>query len=467
MIDKNEKLNEFVITDYLPFKTAGDLLAIKDEMFKARERILEMCPTLEQDYATRKAYSKYSINGDYRFGAFSPSKIRHLVDNLRRPKITDTIPVFSERMECLNYVECVYDTEGIPLMLIEHQINNFYKNDLVISTLYIVNFDNYVYFFMLPSHDNPITRRSYIARVKYEDGKAVLFEESTRSYCPSAVFPLEQYYVEKYFTYDGVDCCITELLFDPISQYGTTLNDVKEYFDTEYSKQYLDIPDTHPYRDIMIERVNKYKEKELKECVDFYNNLSLPVLDANSPIRRVCFYELSFSNNGKLKQLEEVDLLYAKCRMVYPKQPKKPKAPSGLPRTKECLKMFKLRLTRTGYSAKNGITFATFWKVFKEFAVNDKFDCADDDLLWEPMSNSIHIARQFCHNNADGEYEYMEQLNIDFDILFTKQTENGFDKTFWSDGDFAKFFERVEQSDEFKSSNPETIIKLSMYFSKV
>lgn len=458
MADNKETSNEFLLSDFLPYNTCREILAYRNEMYQARERILATYPTLMQDCEGKRAYSKYSVNGDDNLGGFSPSAIRYLVDNRPKAKVTDTVPILNERID--HYIECVYDANGNPLIFKGHTCG--FNDDYVSSTLYAVDFEGYKYIINMPSPANCLSEfeDTAVMRIKYQDDKILSYE-----CCHKGYLILESCYAEKYFNYDGVDYCITEALCYEFSRYGESLEEVRHYFETEYAEKYLNIADS-----MTLQMNLKKREETLKSCQEFFDNLDVPVTEKLSPVCRVCLYQLSFNSRKKLQQLEELNLRNGEYRIVYPKKPKTP-SPSGLPKTKESAKVLRQRLKDNGYSAKKGIAFKTFWAIFKEFVFNDKFDCAEESLLWEPIQYSnrkaLSITRQFCHNNADGAYDFMEQFSVEFDIQFTQMTENPFEKSFASEGDFVKFFEKVEQCNEFKSSDPDTVIKLSMYFGEV
>ena len=78
----------------------------------------------------------------------------------------------------------------------------------------------------------------------------------------------------------------------------------------------------------------------------------------------------------------------------------------------------------------------------------------------------IHVARQFVHEDDCGQYEYMEQLNIDFNVS-VYEANGEILGTIWSDNDYDEFFSRIENSREFKSIVPDQIIKLKILFNAI
>ena len=418
-----------------PYKTGKEFLKLKDDLLKSKERIIEMFPTLDQDVEKYAAYTKYSKNNG--LGLLVPSKI---IDHGKQPVLIDKLP-----KKAGLYREYVYNKDGDVLrtcILAERRID----------TLYVVDFDGYRYLLDNPSK---VTDEDTICRLRFEHNKLVSYEE-----CYNRG---KEYYSEFYYSVGDKNYCVTEFLFHNFLEDDTAL---------------LDELETHSLTDFMStmdEEKRKYAEKAIeeskqlfsrlvqsmkKEKMEFAENIHLPVTDKRSPVN-LNFYELFYDSQDNVVQIDEINLFKDSKKTIYPKQAKN----SKLFKTKQSLKKLEERLRKAGYDCENKIEFATFWKTFKEFALYDKFDCADDSILWELGYNSVHIARQFIHEDGDGEYEKMEQLNIDFDVGIDFDIGN--DKAMWSGSDLQEYFEEIEQSAAFRSISPESVIKLSMFFDEV
>lgn len=97
-------------------------------------------------------------------------------------------------------------------------------------------------------------------------------------------------------------------------------------------------------------------------------------------------------------------------------------------------------------------------RVFRAFA-EIPVDCADDALLFQagtysftgPELFSLHLTRQFTHEEEDGEYAGMEQLHC---IIYYDPTPElrALDRNLWSSdcASRADFFARVEAMPEFQ-----------------
>lgn len=98
------------------------------------------------------------------------------------------------------------------------------------------------------------------------------------------------------------------------------------------------------------------------------------------------------------------------------------------------------------------------WETFKEMS-KYLFDCSEDDLLFETgvydFSDEelfyFSLIRQFTID-VDGEYDYMEQLHMEF--TYRPEAElKALTETIWTydfDDNFERFLEAVEQSEAFQ-----------------
>lgn len=104
----------------------------------------------------------------------------------------------------------------------------------------------------------------------------------------------------------------------------------------------------------------------------------------------------------------------------------------------------------------------TFWRVYKGFTkISVEVDTSEDDALlfqWGAYGISlddgfsVDFTRQFCINDADGEYEHMEQLGATLRFA-AGAGSNIRPGNFWSynfNKSFERFIEAVEQSQVFK-----------------
>lgn len=98
------------------------------------------------------------------------------------------------------------------------------------------------------------------------------------------------------------------------------------------------------------------------------------------------------------------------------------------------------------------------WETFKAMC-DVKFECEEDELLFETgvydFSGKdmffLSVVRQFTIIEEDGEYDYVEQLHMDFAYEPEKELKE-LVKTIWTyeyDGDFGRFFEEVEKCQAF------------------
>lgn len=418
---------------YIPYKTGEEMLALKDDLIAAKKRILAAYPNFVQDYAERTAYSKYSKENSLR--VLIPSAI---VDYSRIPKVIDKLP---KNKNTDIYREYVYDTSG-NMLITNYVLKEKFRDEI----FYIVDFEGYRY---LINYPEKITDRDIIFRLKFENNKLVLWEDYSSRH--------GLYYSEVYYSIGTQFYCTTEFMQYKYENESELLKEIGEQsllIQTKYENdKHLQELSRQSFARLVESIENDKKEHE--------EGIKLPATDKRS-IVNLSIYELTYKNDfDALEQVDEINLTKGTKRTVYSQ---KPKNSTDLLKTRQSIKRLKDRLSGKSYSAK-GLTFADFWSTFKEFAINDKFDCADDSILWEPLNSSIHIARQFVRQKADGEYQGIEQLNIDFDFSFTQSSS--FAGAFWSDNDIEEFFEKVEQTDEFKSIDPKTEIVPTLIFNKV
>jgi len=420
----NKGTEQKMIQCILPYETGGEMLKLKDELFRARERILALHPNIEEEYKQKATYSKYSKGyGEY---ALCPSLVRYVHDKDRYVfnKRANTIPQSAENF----YREYVYDKDG-----------NFLKSMLVFEGkasgfIYAVDFEGYKYIFNLGDFANEKDSR-FISRMLYKDGKLIRYENY------SSCFPSSShYYSEIYYMADGKEFC--------------TAQSIEYHYET-----------CKPWEDIngeMPDYLRNFYQNAKTNNTEFLENLTLPVTDELSPVRTL-IYELTFKNR-KIERMDEISLKSRNWKTILPKTPK---TPTGLPTTRGATKVLKQMLKENGCTTKNKIAFSAFWYTFKAFALECKYDCSADDLLWEPYHNTIHIARQFCHDDNGGGYDYMEQLNIDIEVDFSSLPKGVDAESFWSEGDFEDFFAKAEGSRVFKAIPSDTIIEVHMVFGKV
>lgn len=190
--------------------------------------------------------------------------------------------------------------------------------------LYAVDYEGYKYLFSLGDFSNIRTHR-YVCRMKYENGKIAVFEEYFSNWYSDALYTSEIYY-----TVGEKQYCTGQILFD-------------EYETPERWQQY---------------------ESRVKQHSAFLENVKLPVTEKLSPVR-TWIYELTYSNR-KLEQIDEMRFPDGQFKTVFPK---KPKTPTGLPKTKGAKKDFKQMLKENGCTTKNKISFSAFWNTFKKYAL--------------------------------------------------------------------------------------------------
>lgn len=102
---------------------------------------------------------------------------------------------------------------------------------------------------------------------------------------------------------------------------------------------------------------------------------------------------------------------------------------------------------------------STAFDAFREMS-RLAFDCAEDELLFEAGCYDydgrelfcVSLVRQFTVIEEEGEFDYIEQLNLDFLYEVTAQVKELIE-TVWSyefEDDFDKFFEAVEEREGFR-----------------
>lgn len=117
------------------------------------------------------------------------------------------------------------------------------------------------------------------------------------------------------------------------------------------------------------------------------------------------------------------------------------------------------------------------WETFKAMC-DVKFECEEDELLFETgvydFSGKdmffLSVVRQFTIIEEDGEYDYVEQLHMDF--LYEPVPELAeFSETIWTydfEDDFGGFFEAVEKSQVFCAVRESFIpVEFELYFDEV
>lgn len=411
--DTEQKTFHYVLS----YKTGEEMLALKDDLFQMRERILAANPNMQEEYEKRAAYSKYSIS-HLTLEAIFPSLVRYVSFGWKKPRMYRQVPKIVEKYQ-EDYKEYVYDVDDNLLMIKTISVRHQETKEI----LYLLDFDGYRYVFNIDRFSEDISDHNascYVSRIKYENDKLIQYEEYARWYLSHGI-----YYSEIYYTVDGKDYCTAQILAD----------------------------------DNVPESCRLSKPENIKP-----ENINLPVTEKLSPVDTLV-YKLIY-NNCKLEQIDEMSLKEWQYKTIFPK---KSKATTGLPKTKRTKTDFKQMLKENGCTTKNKIAFSAFWDTFKSFALECKYDCSADDLLWEPdpIHNSIHIARQFCHEDNSGNYDYMEQLYMDIDMKFNQSFDGEKIESFWSDNDFKEFFSKVEQTKEFKSIPSDAIIELCIVFCEV
>lgn len=125
--------------------------------------------------------------------------------------------------------------------------------------------------------------------------------------------------------------------------------------------------------------------------------------------------------------------------------------------TQDAEQVLKKLLKENGFSFKEP-KLMTLFDVFKEMS-RVVFDCSEDELLFEAGCFDydgeerfcLSLVRQFTIIEDEGEFDYIEQLNID--ILYdVNEKVKELSETIWSyefEDDFEQFFGAVEKSAAF------------------
>jgi hypothetical protein len=152
-----------------------------------------------------------------------------------------------------------------------------------------------------------------------------------------------------------------------------------------------------------------------KQYIEYFKSLNIDLaIDITKPVIDQMEYEFDTNPKGKLLRM------YNEYREKdFIKRPKTSNKINQFPKTKESKKIFNKMLTDSNISPKN-FSISSFLSLVREF-MNLKFDCAEDDLLFEAgVFESMHgkdtfiidFARQFSINDENDVYEHMEQLHI-------------------------------------------------------
>lgn len=410
----------------LPYVTGEEFTTLRNELEIARQEILLQYPNLKGEYELRASYSKYSKESDH-LSSLLPSLVRYVSIGRNKPRMLNKMPSrqYDNYGNPLAYHEYVFDKNGKLLM------SKIYWNNLLQVVLYVVEHGGYTYILDLDEDDYNFD--CYVSRMRYEGNKLIKYEE----YEP--IYGGGWYYCEIYYNLDGREYC-------------TAL-----FLDHKYGREHL------PYYSF-----SSFSDQERAQMNIFLSSLKLPITDERSPVCAFA-YELSFDDRGKVKQIDEISLYSGVVKTIYPK---KPMVKSSLPKTNLSRKKLLERLRAVSQNSKNlSMAFSDFWQTFKDFCKNDKFDCADDSILWEPILSvdnvAVHIARQFVHEN-DGIYEGMQQLNIDFDVPVDECcAEAASCGVNWSQEDLNEYFGEIEQSKVFQSIDIHAIINVEINFDEV
>ena len=117
------------------------------------------------------------------------------------------------------------------------------------------------------------------------------------------------------------------------------------------------------------------------------------------------------------------------------------------------------------------------WETFKAMC-DVSFDCSEDELLFEAGIYDysgkemfcLSIVRQFTIIEEEGEYDYIEQLHMDF-LYEPEEMLRDLSETIWTydfDDDFGKFFDAVERCPAFGAvRNGASAVEFEMYFDEI
>lgn len=127
-------------------------------------------------------------------------------------------------------------------------------------------------------------------------------------------------------------------------------------------------------------------------------------------------------------------------------------------KTQDAEAILRKLLKEKGFSYKEP-ELSTAFLAFREMS-RLAFNCAEDELLFEAGCYDydgrklfcVSLVRQFTVIEEEGEFDYIEQLNMDLLYEVTEQVKE-LSETVWSyefENVFDKFFEEVEKKDGFR-----------------
>ena len=455
----NERVGKEHITKNYPYKlqydTGEEFVSLRWELYSAKLDILKKLPHIKSEYEKRASYVKYSKPLGH-LGAVMPSLVRHISVNKRIPKLYNAPQKKVDAYgNTLSYNQFVFDASGSLLM-----IKDFWGDKLQF-VLYVVETDGCKYVMDLNEFDDDAC---YMCRMRYDGTRLTRYDEY------EAVADGGFYYSEIYYNLENKLYCTAMFLQHRFERIPDCLAG-----DISYIEHY-------------------YESRRF----EFLPKLKLSVTDKDTPVF-VYAYELSLKERDKAERIDETSIYSGESKTIFPK---KIVCKSSLPNTRQSFTRFKQLLKQCDSDYEKGISFGAFWQILKDFILAEKYDCADDSVLWEPegfcntlpkqllevlLNDSescdlcnrelakfkeqsdrigIHVARQFVHEDDCGQYEYMEQLNIDFNVS-VYEANGEILGTIWSENNYDEFFSRIENSREFKSIVPDQIIKLKIRFGKV
>lgn len=143
-------------------------------------------------------------------------------------------------------------------------------------------------------------------------------------------------------------------------------------------------------------------------------------------------------------------------------------------KTEKAEEYFKELLKKNGFDEKKP-NLLTGWEVFKRMSVQT-FDCFEDSLLFESGVYDftgealyyVSLVRQFTID-VDGEYDYMEQLHLEFTYQQEERLleQKTIIQTYDFDDDFQMFFEAVEKAEAFLIPQGMTPVGVEIYMDEV
>lgn len=143
-------------------------------------------------------------------------------------------------------------------------------------------------------------------------------------------------------------------------------------------------------------------------------------------------------------------------------------------KTEKAEEYFKELLKKSGFDEKKP-NLLTGWEVFKRMSVQT-FDCFEDSLLFESGVYDftgealyyVSLVRQFTID-VDGEYDYMEQLHLEFTYQQEERLleQKTIIQTYDFDDDFQMFFEAVEKAEAFLIPQGMTPVGVEIYMDEV